>query len=218
MRITVVLVLLSIQAFGQDAWKNIYSSNAWTERDRWQRADELIRLLSLGKSAHVADIGCHEGYMTFKLSKEVGAQGKVYAVDVDQSKLDKLKRSVSDRKITNIEVIKGDYDDPKLPAQKLDAVVILDTYHEMDDHDVILQHIKSSLKPGGRLLLCEPIADERKKLKRSEQEDKHELGMQYALEDLEKAGFTITYKKDPFVDRTKEKGDKMWVIVCVPKE
>jgi ubiquinone/menaquinone biosynthesis C-methylase UbiE len=218
MRLTIIFLILAVQAFGQDQWKNIYSSNAWQERDRWQRAYELIKLLDISQSAHVADIGCHEGYMTFKLSREVGTYGKVYAVDVDQSKLDKLSRSVSEQKIANIEIIKGDYDDPKLPARKLDAVIILDTYHEMDDHDIILQHIKSSLKPGGRLLLCEPIADERRKLKRDEQEGKHELAMQYALEDLEKAGFTVTYKKDPFVDRTKEKGDKMWVIVCVLKD
>jgi tRNA A58 N-methylase Trm61 len=46
----------------------------------------------------------------------------------------------------------------------LDAVIILDTYHEMDDHDQILQHIKASLKSGGRLVLCEAIADESQKL------------------------------------------------------
>jgi ubiquinone/menaquinone biosynthesis C-methylase UbiE len=213
MRLTVVLILLCVHAFGQDQWKNIYSSPAWKERDKWQRADELIRLLNIKEGSRVADIGCHEGYMTFKLSRVVGEQGSVCAVDVDQSKLDKLKRSVVDQKIGNIEVIKGDYDNPKLPAAKLDAVIILDTYHEMDDHDIILQHIKTSLKPGGRLLLCEPISEERRKLKRSEQEGKHELDIRYAVDDLEKAGFKILYSKDPFVDRTKEKGDKMWVVV-----
>jgi predicted methyltransferase len=83
----------------------------------------------------------------------------------------------------------------------------------MDDHDEILQHILKALKPGGRLVLCEPIAESRRDAKRSEQEAKHELGMSYALEDLKKAGFKISFQKDPFIDRTKEKGDKMWVIV-----
>lgn len=85
----------------------------------------------------------------------------------------------------------------------------------MDDHDLILRHIKNVLKPGGRLLLCEPIADERRTLSRTEQESRHELGMNYAIEDLKKAGFRVTYQKDPFVDRTREKGDKMWVVVAV---
>jgi ubiquinone/menaquinone biosynthesis C-methylase UbiE len=147
----------------------------------------------------------------------VGASGKVYSVDVSQSKLDKLKDNITKRSITNVEMIKGDYDNPKLPLDKLDAVIILDTYHEMDDHDKILQHIKASLRPGGRLVICEPIAEERRKLNREEQERKHELGMNYALDDLQKAGFTIIRKQDPFVDRSKEKGDKMWLIVAARK-
>jgi SAM-dependent methyltransferase len=80
--------------------------------------------------------------------------------------------------------VKGDYDNPKLPANSLDAAIILDTYHEMDDHNEILQHIKTSLKNGGRLILCEPIAEARKKLTRVEQEKRHEIGMNFALEDL----------------------------------
>jgi SAM-dependent methyltransferase len=113
-----------------------------------------------------------------------------------------------------VQAIKGDYDDPKLPLNTLDAVIILDTYHEMKDHDKILQHIMSALKPGGRLIMCEAIADERRDLSRVDQERKHELGISFALEDLKKAGFTILKQQDPFVDRTKEKNDKMWLIVA----
>jgi predicted methyltransferase len=85
----------------------------------------------------------------------------------------------------------------------------------MDDHDKILQHIMSALKPGGRLVLCEAIADERRDLPRTDQERKHELGMNFALEDLKKVGFIILKQQDPFVDRTKEKSDKMWLIVAL---
>jgi ubiquinone/menaquinone biosynthesis C-methylase UbiE len=211
------LVFVSFFSFGQDPWKNVYTESAWAERDKWQKADELIRQLTIKPGSNVADVGSHEGYMSFKLSAVVGNDGKVYAVDVDQSKLDKLKAHLTKRNITNVELIKGDYDNPKLPLNSLDAVIILDTYHEMDDHDKILQHIKASLKPGGRLLLCEPIADERRKALREDQERKHELGMSFAREDLQKAGFTIIRQQDPFVDRSKEKGDKMWMIVASKK-
>jgi ubiquinone/menaquinone biosynthesis C-methylase UbiE len=215
MRLTVVLLLVAYVCVGQDAYKNIYSSHAWKERDKWQRADELVRLLGISSGSQVGDIGCHEGYMSFKLSKVVGASGKVYSVDVDDRVLWKINESIRENKVSNIEVIKGDYDDPKLPSDKLDAVIILDTYHEMDDHDEILQHVKSALKTGGKLVICEPIAEERRKSPRADQEKKHELGMKYALEDLKKAGLKIDYQKDPFIDRMKEKGDKMWVIVGV---
>ncbi|MEY4929733.1 MAG: hypothetical protein RI909_457 [Bacteroidota bacterium] len=206
-----------MSSFAQNQWKNVYTETAWAERDKWQKADELIRQLNIKSVSKVADVGSHEGYMTVKLAAVVGSAGKVLAVDVSQSKLDKLRDHLTKRSITNVALIKGDYDNPKLPLNALDAVIILDTYHEMDDHDKILQHIKASLKSGGRLVLCEPIADERRKLIRKDQEAKHELSISFALEDLQKAGFSILKQQDPFVDRSKEKGDKMWLIVAVKK-
>lgn len=217
LRFTTLLILFSGALNAQDPWKNVYTENAWANRDTWQKADELIRQLNLRPGSKVADVGCHEGYMTIKLASFVGQTGKVYAVDVVQSKLDKLQAILTKRSIPNVEPIKGDYDNPRLPVNSLDGVIILDTYHEMDDHDEILQHIKLALKLGGRLVLCEAIAEERRGLSREDQERKHELGMNYALEDLIKIGFTIVKQQDPFVDRSKEKGDKMWLIVAVKK-
>jgi ubiquinone/menaquinone biosynthesis C-methylase UbiE len=217
MRLTLTLVLMVFYGccLSQDSWKNIYSQHAWAERDKWQRPDELIRLLNIRSGATVADVGCHEGYMTFKLAKKVGKDGVVYAVDVSASKLEKVKARADENKITQIKILQGDDDNPKLPDHALDAVIILDTYHEMDAHEEILQHIKKSLKPGGRLVICEPIAEARREVSRPEQEKKHELSMDHALKDLRNAGFKINYQKDPFIDRTKEKGDKMWVVVAV---
>ena len=213
----VILTLCSLSVTGQDPWKDIYRESAWAERDTWQRPSALVDFLKIKEGSTVADIGCHEGYMTVKLSKEVSTNGVVYAVDVEQSKLDRLKKHLADREINNVRLVKGDYDDPKLPANSLDAAIILDTYHEMDDHDKILIHIKTALKNGGRLILCEPVAEARRKLARVEQEKKHELGMNFALEDLKKAGFEIVFQKDPFVDRSKVKGDMMWIVVARKK-
>ncbi len=207
-----LLLLIATIANAQDSWKDVYTESAWADRDRWQKADELIRQLNLKATGHVADVGCHQGYMTVKLAAKAE---KVYAVDVEQPKLDKLNAILIKRSIKNVTTIKGDYDDPKLEANTLDGVIILDTYHEMDDHDKILHHVLAALKPGGRLVLCEAIAESRRKESRSVQEGKHELGMNFALDDLRKAGFTIIKQQDPFVDRTSEKGDKMWLIVAV---
>lgn len=212
-----LLFIIPCVLYAQDPWKNVYSQKAWAERDAWQKPQEIMKQLNIHEGSLVADVGCHEGYMTVKLAKAVGTKGKVFAVDIDQSKLDKLKINLSERKISNVTLIKGDDDNPNLATHSLDAVVIVDTYHEMDDHDKILQHVKTALKPGGRLVMCEPLADERKGKSRSDQESKHELGMNYALEDLEKAGFKILYKKEDFADRSKVKGDRMWIVTAQKK-
>jgi ubiquinone/menaquinone biosynthesis C-methylase UbiE len=213
-RVLLFFILLAHYAHAQNPYTDVYKESAWAERDKWQKPQEIIRLMNIKAGSVVADVGCHEGYMTVKLANAVGHSGKVYAVDVEQHKLDRLKNHLEVRKIANVSLVKGDYDNPKLPARSLDAVIILDTYHEMDDHDEILQHIKTSLKPGGRLVICEPIADERKNSSRTEQERKHELAMKFALEDLAKAGFQIVSKQENFVDRIAIKGDRMWIIVA----
>ncbi len=211
---SILLVCILTQGIAQDPWKNIYTESAWKDRDQWQRADDIIKNLNLLGNCKVADIGCHEGYMTVKLANIVRNGGKVYAVDIQQTRLDKLSNHLKELQIKNVTTIKGDYDNPHLPLNTLNGAVIVDTYHEMDDHDDMLKHIKAALKEGGRLVICEPIAAERRRLLRSEQERKHELGMNFALQDLQKAGFKIIFSKDPYIDREKIKGDKMWIIVA----
>lgn len=211
---TAFFLLIAYATLAQNPYTDVYKESAWAERDNWQKPLDIIRLMNIKAGSVVADVGCHEGYLTVKLADVVGSSGKVYAVDVEQHKLDRLKKNLAERMLSNVSVIKGDYDNPKLPAESLDAVIILDTYHEMDDHDEILQHIKISLKPGGRLVICEPIADERKNLSRAEQERKHELAMKFTLDDLDKAGFQVILRQENFVDRTAVKGDRMWVVVA----
>ena len=140
MRIVALLFVVACAGTqAQDSWKNVYTKSAWSDRDKWQRANDLIGLMEIGPGDKVADVGCHEGYMTFKLATKVGRTGEVFAVDVDQNRLDKLKDHLTEAKVNNVSVVKGDYDDPKLPFNFIDAVIIIDTYHEMDDHNEILK-------------------------------------------------------------------------------
>jgi ubiquinone/menaquinone biosynthesis C-methylase UbiE len=215
--ILAIALLGAGQLQGQDQWKNVYRESAWKERDAWQRAPELIREMRAKRGSVVADIGCHEGYMTVKLADVVASSGRVYAVDVDAPKLELLKQHLATRNITNVTTIKGDYDDPKLPTGQLDGVIILDTYHEMDDHDKILGHVHNALKKNGRLVICEPIEASRRSLTRAEQEARHEIALKFVEADLIKAGFKIVRKEDPFADRTNVKGDIMWLLVAEKK-
>lgn len=199
-----------------DPWKNIYSESAWNDRDKWQKPTELIQLLKIEKNSVVADIGAHEGYMTYKLSEIVGDSGRVYAVEnrINMVGLMLMQLKTKEKGITNIRPVFAPKDDLGLPSDSLDAVMVLDTYHEVVNYDVLLKNIKNALVKEGLLLICEPIANERKKLNRAEQAKKHEIAIEYVLRDLDKAGFKVHIKKENFIDREKIKGDKMWVIVA----
>jgi predicted methyltransferase len=209
----VCLIYLSVPVFGQ--YNNIYTESAWAERDKWQHPEWIITAMQTKPGDHVADIGSHEGYMTVKLAKVVGPEGRVYAVEVNNYKLEKLEGYLKERNYSNVELINGDYDDPKTPGNRMDAILILDTYHEIDNYKAVLAHLKNSLKSDGRLVIIEPIADERKNWTRNKQTSKHEIALRYVRDEVEEAGFNIIDQKELFLDRTEEKGDKLWLLVAM---
>ncbi len=208
--ITLLVTTFSFSSFAQ----NIYSKDTWAARDKWQKVPEILEAMALRPGQTIADIGSHQGYMTLKFSNKVGNTGKVYAVDVSRNQLRVLDELIEDQKITNVETVLGDYDDPKLPEASLDIAFIMDAYHEMDDYEDILQHVRKALKPGGKLVIMEPIGDDRRGWSRSRQEGKHEIDMKYVIADLEEAGFKVLRQEDPFIDRTKKKHDKMWLLIA----
>jgi ubiquinone/menaquinone biosynthesis C-methylase UbiE len=125
--VTFFVIALTVPTIAQDPWKDVYRESAWEQRDTWQRPEEIMKKLAIKPGSKVADIGCHEGYFTLKLAKVVGDQGRVYAVDVSRDKIEKLKRHLDNRTITNVNAILGERDNPKLPTGALDAVLIVDT-------------------------------------------------------------------------------------------
>lgn len=206
-------LLLPAAAWAQNPWKDVYSENAWKDRDSWQKPDTIIALLGLQNNSNVADIGSHEGYFTVKLAAEV-PNGKVYAVDISSDKLSLLTKITVQRGFHNVEAVLATPDNPSLPAGSIDAVLIVDTYHEIKGYEAFLANLKRALKPKATVVICEPIAEERMGLSRGEQFRKHEIESHYVLDDLRRAGFTIVLHSEKFVDRTLEKGDIMWLVVA----
>ena len=125
------------------------------ERAEEEQPDKAIALLGIAKGATVADIGAGNGYITWRLAERVGPTGKVFANDIQPEMLEMLRRNMQQRKLRNVETVLGTYDDPKLPANTLDLVILVDVYHEFSEPQKMLRRIRESLKPDGRLVLLE---------------------------------------------------------------
>lgn len=123
----------------------------WAERDGWQHPAEVMDALGVKPGSVVADVGCGDGYFTFHLASRVGPGGKVYAEDVDIKVLGKVSARAFKEGVTQIEAVEGVKDDPGLPDGALDAVLVVDAYHEMEKFDAMLAAIYRALKPGGEL-------------------------------------------------------------------
>ena len=149
----------------------------------------------------VADVGAGDGFFTSRLSRAVGAQGRVFAVDIDDRALERLRRRVQDEPLQNVTVIKGAADDPKLPERSLDAALIVNSYHEMPQHQSMLAALRRALKPEGRLVIVEPVNESRRGRPRADQARDHEIDPEFVLQDARAAGFQVIGLQDPFTIR-----------------
>jgi predicted methyltransferase len=126
------------------------------DRDDWNKPDQIMDALGIADGAVVADLGAGGGWMEIRLARRVGPNGLVYAEDIQPQMIEAINRRMQHEGLSNVRTVMGTATDPRLPTG-LDAVLIVNAYHEMDDParpDVIqtfLKNVARSLKPQGRL-------------------------------------------------------------------
>ncbi|HSI33690.1 MAG TPA: class I SAM-dependent methyltransferase, partial [Tepidisphaeraceae bacterium] len=140
-----------------------FAGAPWLTRDSRDREEEpakLMKALGLKPGMVVCDLGCGNGFYTLKIAQAVGPTGKVLAEDIQPEMLDLLKKRADKAGVKNVEPVLGTTTDPKLPAAKIDLVLLVDVYHEMDRPEEMLAAIRKSLAPKGRLVLVEFRAED----------------------------------------------------------
>lgn len=125
------------------------------QRDEEERPALLMSALQIRRGATVADVGSGTGYFTWRLAEHVGAQGKVYAVDVQQSMLDLTRATVDEHTLANVEYVLATDSSPRLPERSVDLVFIAYAYHEFGDPEAMMAAIRRALTPGGRVVVLE---------------------------------------------------------------
>ena len=134
----------------------------WLERptrEREERTDLLINSLPLEPDSVIADIGAGTGYFTFPMAERV-PEGKVLAVDIQQEMLDIIESRTNNDGPGDIETVLGDIDDPNLPANAVDLILMVDAYHEFSHPHEMGKAMVEALKPGGVIVLIEYRAED----------------------------------------------------------
>jgi len=121
------------------------------DRDAWQRPDQIMDALLIGEGSTVADLGAGGGWFTVRLAIRVGPNGRVYAEDIQPEMIGAIDRRVAREGLQKIvRTVLGTPTDPKIP-ELVDAVLIVDAYHEMEQPVTLLRNLAKSLKPTGTI-------------------------------------------------------------------
>ena len=181
------------------------------ERDQWQRPTEVLHALNIKAGDVVVDLGCGSGYFALRLSPQAGKNGRVLAEDIRRLPLVFLWFRTILKNERNITVIHGDVNNPHLPPERVNEVLIANTYHELTDSLAILAHVRESLMPGGRLVVVDrapkpsdigasPLAE-------------HQISAEQVKNELGQAQFEIVTMQDNFIDKDPD-NESWWLIVA----
>jgi len=120
------------------------------DREQWQKPDQIMDALGIADGSVVADLGAGGGWFTTRLARRVGPNGLVYAEDIQPQMIEAIGGRIQRENLLNVRTVLGTAKDPRLP-RGIDAVVIVDAYHEMEDPVTLLKNVEKSLKPQGRV-------------------------------------------------------------------
>ncbi len=156
------------------------------ERDEWQKPEEVIAFLGNLEGKKVMDIGAGSGYFSFRLA-EAGAA--VIAADVNEEfqayiQKKKQEKDLSDQALQTRLIL---FDDPQLAPEEVDMVLVVDTYHHIDNRIAYLDKIKKGLKKGGRLVIIDFFAKETPQGPPLE----HRISANTVWQELKKSGYAL---------------------------
>ncbi|TSA14855.1 MAG: methyltransferase domain-containing protein [Betaproteobacteria bacterium] len=135
---------------GAEHWARVFDD---PERDAWQKPHEVIEALQLKPDAIVADIGAGTGYFAARLAHFV-PKGRVYAVDIEPDMVRYLSDRAKREGLDNLTAVAGAPNDARLPG-KADLVLIVDTYHHIEQREDYFRRLAQSLAPGGRIAIID---------------------------------------------------------------
>jgi ubiquinone/menaquinone biosynthesis C-methylase UbiE len=125
------------------------------ERRQWLPPERALQALALNPGASVVDVGAGTGFWTLPLSRLVGVNGTVYAVDVEPIMLEELRSLVREEGLENVRVVGSDDLAIPLPDGVADDAVVGFMLHEPSDPVAFVAEVARLLKPGGRMLVVD---------------------------------------------------------------
>jgi predicted methyltransferase len=155
-------------------------------RDQRLQINRVMDLLGIAKGKNVADIGAGSGWFTVRAAKRVGAGGLVYAVDINPEAVQHISERARKEGFGNVKTILSKPDDPSLPPDSIDAVLLLKTYHEVALPVELLSKLKPALRAGAKVGVID----------RNGNGEDHGIGKDVVIREAKEAGFDLAGQYD----------------------
>jgi len=120
-------------------------------REQRLQINRVMDILGIAPGKSTADIGAGSGWFTVLAARRVASMGIVYAVDINAEAIHHIEERAHGESLQNIKTILSKPEDPMLPKESVDAVLLLKTYHEVADPVALLKNLRPALKPGARV-------------------------------------------------------------------
>jgi ubiquinone/menaquinone biosynthesis C-methylase UbiE len=134
------------------SWSKVFDDPA---RDEWQKPSAVISAMAIAPGMTVADVGAGTGYFEPHLSKATGPSGKVLAIDVEADMVRFTNERAKREGLTNVEAMLGAPADPKLAPASVDRVLVVDTWHHIEDRAAYAKKLAAALRPGGIVFIVD---------------------------------------------------------------
>lgn len=135
-----------------EQWAKVFDA---PDRDAWQHPDEVVALLAIEPKMTVADLGAGTGYFLPRLSRATGPEGRVLGLDIEPDMVAYMKSRAEKEALTNVEARVVEAADPKLEKASVDRILIVDTWHHIDDRSNYAAKLAEALKPGGAVYIVD---------------------------------------------------------------
>jgi len=162
-------------------------------REERLQINRVMDLLGVAPGKTVADIGAGSGWFTVRAARRVGTAGVVFAVDINPEAIKHISERARKEQLQNVKTILSKADDPLLPANSVDAVLLLKTYHEVAQPEALLQKLRTALRPGSKVGVID----------RNGNGEDHGVSREVVIREAKDAGYKLAQQFD-FV-----KGDNM---------
>jgi len=155
-------------------------------REERLQINRVMDILGISPGKAVADIGAGSGWFSVRAAKRVSGGGLVYAVDINPKAIRYIGERAQKEQLPNVKTILNKPDDPLLPPNSVDAVLLLKTYHEVAQPVTLLRNLRAALRPGAKVGIID----------RNGNGENHGVGKDVVIREAKEAGYRLLDQYD----------------------